>query len=191
MGLFEDINNFLETRLDEFLRSNPQLAIQALQEQLQEQEQDTLKVTKALEVEKDRLEKEILELGQEIKTWHFRIEKAKKAGRNDLATAAQEREATLLRQGNQLWGQMEGVKKRLSQGQELLVQIRQRQKEMQAKAAELKTQKTNSTSSSSWDTIGWNQGASYRSPSPQLDPLESEFKKIELNDELERLKRDL
>jgi uncharacterized protein (TIGR04376 family) len=190
MGLFEDISNFLETRLDEFLRSHPQLEFQALQEQLQQQEQDTLKLIKELELEKNRIEQKILELGQEIKTWHFRIEKAKKAGREDLATAAQEREATLLRQGNQLWGQMQGVKQRLSQGQELLVQIRQRKKEMQAKAAEFQTQ-TRSASSASWDTIGWNQGTSYRPPSPALDPLESEFQKIELNDELEQLKRNL
>ncbi|MGK7930796.1 MAG: TIGR04376 family protein [Microcystaceae cyanobacterium] len=188
MGLFEDINNFLESRLDEFLRSHPQLEFQALQEQLQQQEQDTLKLTKELELDKTRLEKKILDLGQEIKTWHFRIEKAKKAGRNDLATAAQEREATLLRQGNQVWGQMEGVKQRLKQSQELLGQIKQRKKEMQAKAAEFQKR---STSSSNWETTGWNQGTSYRPSSPSLDPLESEFQRIELNDELEQLKRNI
>ncbi len=188
MGLFDDINRFLEIRLEEFLRTNPHLEFQALQEQLREQMQDTSKLIRDLETEKQVLEQKILDLGQEIKTWHFRIEKAKNASREDLAIAAQEREATLLRQGNQLWGQMEGVKQRLNQAKDLLAHIKQRQKEMKEQAVQFQTN-VNATSSN-WDTIGWNQGTNYPSR-PAVDPLETEFQKIELNDELEQLKRNL
>ncbi|MGK7915065.1 MAG: TIGR04376 family protein, partial [Prochloraceae cyanobacterium] len=51
MGLFEDFSHFLETRLDEFLRNNPHLELQAILEQLQEQEQDTLKLISQLQLQ--------------------------------------------------------------------------------------------------------------------------------------------
>jgi uncharacterized protein (TIGR04376 family) len=192
MGIFDDFNRFLETRLEEFLRNNPHLELQALVEQLKEQEQDTRSLIRELEGQKKRLEDEILALAQDIQTWHARIEKAKKAQRLDLAQAAQEREAALLRQGNQIWGQMEGVKKRLIQSQELLQQIQQRQKEVQIKAEQIKTEqaKTSQTTANS-DTVGWNQGANYRTYNRAADPLEATFHDWELEDELRDMKRNL
>jgi uncharacterized protein (TIGR04376 family) len=192
MGIFDDFSRFLETRLEEFLRNNPHLELQALVEQLKEQEQDTRSLIRELEGQKKRLEDEILALAQDIQTWHARIEKAKKAQRLDLAQAAQEREAALLRQGNQVWGQMEGVKKRLIQSQELLQQIQQRQKEVQIKAEQLKTEqaKTAQTTANS-DTVGWNQGANYRTYNRSADPLEATFHDWELEDELQEMKRNL
>ncbi|MEY3222150.1 MAG: hypothetical protein RLZZ203_1006, partial [Cyanobacteriota bacterium] len=44
MSLFDDLSRFLESRLEEFLRNNPHLELQALLEQLREQEEDTLKL---------------------------------------------------------------------------------------------------------------------------------------------------
>ena len=40
MGLFEDFSKLLETKLEEFLRSNPHLELQAIEEQLKEQEEE-------------------------------------------------------------------------------------------------------------------------------------------------------
>jgi uncharacterized protein (TIGR04376 family) len=110
----------------------------------------------------------------------------------DLAQAAQEREAALLRQGNQIWGQMEGVKKRLIQSQELLQQIQQRHKEVQIKAEQVKAEqaKTSQTTANS-DTVGWNQGANYRTYNRSADPLEATFHDWELEDELKEMKRNL
>jgi len=192
MGIFDDFSRFLETRLEEFLRNNPHLELQALVEQLKEQEQDTRSLIQELEGQKKRLEDEILALAQDIQTWHARIEKAQKAQRLDLAQAAQEREAALLRQGNQVWGQMEGAKKRLIQSQELLQQIQQRQKEVQVKAEQLKTEqaKTAQTTANS-DTVGWNQGANYKTYNRAADPLEATFHDWELEDELKEMKRNL
>ena len=114
MGLFEDLNRFLENRLDEFLRNNPHLELQALEEQLREQEEDTLKLIADLQLQQKRLQDEILAVAQEIQRWHERVNKAQSKGRPDLAQAAQQREAALLHQGNQLWGKMEGVKQRIA-----------------------------------------------------------------------------
>lgn len=190
MSIFDDFNKFLEDRLDEFLRNNPHLEIQALEEQLTEQEQDTLRLIAELQLQEKRLQDEILSVAQDIQTWHARVNKAKALNRLDLANAAQEREAALLRKGNQLWGQMEGAKKRIIQAKDLLRQIQQRIKEVKAKAAEMKNVKAKSQATSNWDTSGWNQGANYRSYTGVVDPLDQQFRDLEVNDELENMKRN-
>lgn len=113
MSLFDDLSQFLEERLDEFLEKNPHLEFQALEEQLREQERDTNKLILQLQQQEKSLQDQILAIAEEIKIWHGRVAKAQAANKQDLAEAAREREAALLRQGNQVWGQMEGVKKEL------------------------------------------------------------------------------
>jgi uncharacterized protein (TIGR04376 family) len=191
MGLFDDINKFLEARLEEFLQNNPHLELQALEEQLRKQEQDTQRLIGNLQLEEKSLQQQILALAKDIQTWHGRIDKAKAAGRMDLANAAQKREAALLRQGNQLWGQMEGAKKRIVQSQELLLQIQKKVQEVKAKAAEVKATQANYKANSQWDTVGWNQGANYNSYHKSADPLEAQFQRLEMDEEIKRMKRNL
>ena len=191
MSLFDDFSRFLETRLDEFLKNNPHLELQALLDKLESQEKDTLRLIASLQLQEKNLQDQILSLAQDIQTWHSRIKKAQAAGRLDLAQAAQEREASLLRQGNQLWGQMEGVKQNIVQSKELLVQIQQRRKEVKAKAAEAKSAQAKTATKANSDTTGWNQGASYNNYDRFNDPLEEVFQNWEIKDELEQMKRNL
>ncbi|WLT37789.1 TIGR04376 family protein [Synechocystis sp. B12] len=137
MGLFDDVGRFLEDRLEEFLQNNPHLELEALLEQLKEQEADARRLLTDLQRKKQEQEAQILNLAQDIQAWHSRIQQAKAAGREDLAQGAQEREATLLRQGNQVWGQRVGTEQRISQAQSLLQEIQQRQKEVQQKAKQM------------------------------------------------------
>ena len=188
MGLFDDLSKFLEIRLEEFLKDNPHLEYQALLEQLREQEQDTLKLITNLDKEKIRLEAEILSVAKDIQTWHERIKKAKVLGRLDLAKAAQEREAMLLRRGNQLWGQMDGAKKHQIQAQELLKRIQTRKEGLKVSTAQAKSKKQQSTPHA---TVGWHSGSNTQQYDRTLDPLEAEFQKLELDKELEHLKRNL
>ncbi|HAA28181.1 MAG TPA: TIGR04376 family protein [Cyanobacteria bacterium UBA8553] len=190
MGLFEDFNRFLENRLEEFLRNNPHLELQALDEQLREQEKDTLRLIVDLQGQKKNLEGEILAIAQDIQRWHVRVEKAKSHNRDDLAQAAQEREASLLRQGNQHWGQMEGVKQQITQAKELLSQIQTRRQEVQAKTKEVEASRAGAKTHSSSETFGWNQGNKSKSYSG-ADPLEEKFKRWETEEELEQMKRNL
>lgn len=190
MGIFDDLSRFLESRLEEFLRNNPHLELQALEEQLREQEEDALRLVADLQRQEKKLEDEILTTAQEIQRWHARIEKAKAANRLDLAQPAQEREAALLRQGNQLWGHMQGVKERIEQAQELLRKMQQRKQEVRAKAAQAEAMRTAPKSEQKSQTVGWNQGKDYKSFSG-ADPLEQEFKSWEAEDELERMKRNM
>lgn len=190
MGLFEDFSQFLENRLDEFMRNNPHLELQMLEEQLREQEEGTLRLVADLQVQEKKLQDEILATAQEVQRWHIRVDKAKAAGRWDLVQPAQEREAALLRQGNQLWGQMQGVKERIQQAKELQRRIQQRRQEVHAKAAEAEAQQASARTEQTWSTTGWSQNRAYNSYGA-ADPLEEKFKNWEAQDELEQMKRNM
>jgi hypothetical protein len=189
MSIFENFNQFLETRLEEFLKQHPNLQIQILIEQLEEQEKDTKSLIAQLEIDKTQLEKDILSLGEQIKLWHERIDKAVQANRVDLAQAAQEREAALLRQGNQTWGRMIGVKERIKKSQELLVQIQKRKDEVEAKYKQQKAnqqqQQQQTQKTTDYQTRGWQNSTNYNSP----DDLEQKFKELEIDEMLRDLKR--
>ena len=190
MGLFDDLNRFLENRLEEFLRNNPHLELEALLEQLREQEEDTLRLIADLQLQEKRSQAEILSTAQEIQKWHIRVEKAKVANRQDLVAAAQEREATLLREGNQRWGQMQGIKERITQSQQLLRKIQQRRQEVQAKATEVQTARTKAAAAQQRsETAGWGNQTS--SSSRGFDDLEAKFRRWETEDELEQMKRKM
>jgi uncharacterized protein (TIGR04376 family) len=190
MGLFEDLSRFLETRLEEFLKSNPHLELQALEEQLQDQETETAQLMADLKLRQQRSQADILAIAQEIQRWHARVEKATTAGRPDLAQQAQQREAALLREGNQTWGQMEMLRERIRQTEELQRKIKVRRQEVKAKAAQLEAARWQAQAQHQWETAGWNQGGSAHS-SDRPDPLEEQFSRWEAEDELEQMKRNL
>ncbi|WP_293333280.1 TIGR04376 family protein [Microcoleus sp. CAWBG58] len=192
MSIFDDVSRFLETRLEEFLRSNPHLELQAIEEQLKEQEEDTLRLILEIQKQEKTLQAEILSAAQEIQRWNDRANKAKAAQRLDLAQAAQERQAALLRQGNQRWGQMQGCKERIEKAKELYRQIQLRRKEVRAKAAEVKTKTTTKADKTeqNWDTKGWNQSSNFNS-FKAADPLEQKFQHWEAEEELDRMKRNM
>lgn len=189
MGLFDEVSRFLEDRLDEYLRDHPELELQALLEQLQEQQQDTQKLILQLQREENNLQEQILTLAKDIQVWHARIDKAKAAHREDLAEAAAQRESVLLRQGNQLWGQMEGVKQRLTQAKELYTRLQQQIQEVKLKAANVSGQTKTTAESTSNSKAWYNTNSS--SYNRQADPLEDEFLRWEINEEIERMKKNL
>ena len=190
MGLFDDFSKFLETRLEEFLRNNPHLELQALQEQLREQEDDTLRLVADLQRQEKKLEQDILATAQDVKRWHIRVDKARASNRQDLARAAEEREAALLRQGNQQWGQMRGCKERIVQAKQLYKQVHQRLEEVKIKAREVEAQRY-MKNSQTWETQAWNQERSFNSSQSAGDPLEEQFQNWETEEELQRMKRNM
>ena len=194
MGLFDDLGRFFETRLEEFLRKNPHLELQALSEQLREQEEDSLKLIRDFQLKEKEMQNQILSTAKEVQRWHDRIAKAKAAGREDLARAAQEREGALLRQGNQLWGKMQGAKERIERTKELYRKIHARRQEVDAKAAQVAAERATNKTQQNWDTAGWNKKYS-KSASDSSDTigdsLEQEFARWETEEELERMKRNM
>lgn len=189
MGLFDEFGKFLENRLDEFLRDNPHLELQAIEEQVREQEEDTRRLILNLQRQEQQIQDEILAIAKDIELWHKRVSKAESSGREDLAQSAKEREAALLRQGNQKWGQMEGVKQNLIKAKELLQQTQQKRKEVQAKAAEAARSQVQTPPSSS--TSGWEGAGKYHSSNTGYDPLDDRFRQWEMDEEIEELKRKI
>lgn len=193
MSLFDDVSSFLEGRLDEFLRNNPHLELQGIEDQLRDQEEDIIRLLADLRTKEKRLQDDIMNTAQEVQRWHQRVEKAKNANRMDLAKPAEEREAALLRQGNQLWGQMESLKQRIQQTLELQKQIQLKRKEVRAKVTEAyanRTAQTFNQAEQQWQTAGWNQGTAPFTGS-SADPLEQAFRRWETDEELENLKRNM
>jgi uncharacterized protein (TIGR04376 family) len=189
VGLFDDLSRFLENRLEEFLRNNPHLELEALTEQLREQEEDTLKLIADLQLQEKHAQEDILSTAQEIQKWHNRVAKAKAAGQQDLAAAAQQREAALLREGNQKWGHMQGIKERITQAKELLRKINQRRQEVQTKATEAQTARAKAQTQQRLETAGWTNQTTTTAGS--FDELEDKFRRWETQDELEQMKRQM
>ncbi len=196
MGLLDDLNQFLEDRLEEFLRNNPHLELQALLEQLREQEKDTIRLILDLQNQEQQLQEDILRVAKEIQIWHDRASKAKSVGRLDLAQAADTREAELLREGNQRWGQMQGCRDRIQQTRELQKQIQQRSAEVQVKVKAAQAQReanrevdrsVDQTARPNWSDTSSNNSSS----SPNAAQLDAKFEKWEMEMELEEMKRNL
>ena len=190
MGLFDDFSKFLETQLEDYLRNNPQLELIVLEDKLRDQEEETLRLTADLRRQEKQLQDEILSVAREIQLWHARIEKAKAADRKDLAEPAEAHEASLLRQGNQRWGQMEVLKERIQQTQDLQLKIQSRRKEVHQQVAQAQASRPSGTES------GTPTGSAPWNASPGENPgkaasLEQDFRRWEAEQELEQLKRNL
>jgi uncharacterized protein (TIGR04376 family) len=182
MSLLDDVKQFLETRLEEFLRAHPDLELQALEEQLRQQEADAVGLIAEGRAEEQRLQKSIVATAEEIKTWHLRVEKAVQANRTDLAQGARDRETALLSQGNQLWGQMKGIQQRTAQMEILQRQIQQRRQEVKVKLDQLRAQQR--AEQKPEETFsGWNK------PSDPWDELEKKFRELEVDLELKNLQQ--
>jgi uncharacterized protein (TIGR04376 family) len=194
MSIFGDVSQFLEQRIDEFLKNNPHLELQALDEKLREQELETLRLIGDLKGRQTSVEQQIITTAAEIKRWHARIAKAQAAGRQDLVEPAQAQEAQLLRQGNQYWGQMEGLRDRINQTQSVQQQIQAQRQAVQAKIAAAKVARNAATAAAPANTAGspWNGAWSTAATPPRaMDPLEESFAKWEADEELQQMKRNM
>lgn len=181
MNFFEDFTKFLESRLDEFLQSNPHLNLSILAQELKQEKSDTIKLIFQEESDLKKIENDILNLGKEIQTWHNRIEKAQQAGRLDLAQEAENREHSLLTQGAFLWRQMEEIKHKITLNKELLSSIETKEKEVNLKIEQLKASQNYSNT---YQAPSWNQ-------SNYNDDLESKFQQWEIDEQLQELKKNL
>ena len=90
MGLIDDISRFLETRLEEFIRNNPQIELQILEDKLRQQDEEITKLIVSSKQEEKQLQDRILEIAEEIRVWHDRTVKAESFNRSDLANLANE-----------------------------------------------------------------------------------------------------
>ncbi len=191
MNAFEDMNRFLEERLDEFLKTHPNLELQILEDQLREQKEETQKNLRTLASEEKQTQQNILKTAQEVQRWNDRIEKAEQAKRPDLVQAAKEREAALLRQGNQQWAQMSLIQEQIEQAKQRAVLIEQRIQDVQAKIRQAPPKPPRTPTPQAWQSTPKDQAWSSNGLFNEPDPLEEQFKTWEMEEELEALKRKL
>jgi uncharacterized protein (TIGR04376 family) len=190
MGLIDDISRFLETRLEEYIRNNPQIELQILEEKLSQQGAEVAKLIASFRTQEKQFQDRILDIANDIRIWHDRAKKASEAHRQDLANAAKEREASLLKQGNQVWAQMELIKQRIAQTVDLQTQIQVRMQEVRTKIAE--AAKTKSQAPPNPETSTSFNWKNVQAPSQSADDqLEQQFRRWEMDEELERLKRKM
>ncbi len=184
MSLFEDFSNFLESRLDEFLQSNPELNLTILEQETKQQKKDTIKLITILESKQKTLEKTIVSLGKDISVWYARIEKAKQGGRLDLAQAAEKKQAYLLQEGNIAWQQMEHVKRKNLEAKKLLMTLEEKEREINLKMEQIRrVNQAHSSSNKSSDTsYTYSQGN---------NDLEAKFQQWEVEQELKKMKENL
>jgi len=188
MTVLDELNRFLEDRLEEFLQNNPHLELQALEEQLKEQQINTQRSLSQSQLQEQHIQNQILDTAREVELWHQRVRKAEAAGRPDLAQPAQNREAALFRQGNQLWGQMQGIQKQIKTLQGVLEDLSDRQREVKVKLMEMKAAQHQATPPSEASDPVWSSSAV---PPKGLDPLETAFQQWETDLELAELKRQI
>lgn len=174
MGVWEDFSQFLESRLEEFLDSNPRLKLLVLLENVRQQEEEAQQQLQKLQADINRIQEEIVGVARDMQKWQGRIDQAKAGNRDDLAQAAKARTDELLRRGNEVWGQMSVLKEQQQQQAGLLARIAEKRHELETHMAA--QQKEESTYSKA-------------RPSRFDDDLEKRFQDWELEQELDRLKR--
>lgn len=191
MSIFENFTNFLESKLDEFLQSNPELNLKIIAQEIKQEKEDTIGLISKLESRRKQLELDILKLVQDIKIWCERIEKAEKANRNDLAKEAEERKNTLLSQGNFAWQEMEKVKNQIVENNNKLINLENKEREINLKVKELEKAKQWTQSNS--NTSNYNSYGSYSNSgfNNSNDDLEKKFRDWEVSVELEELKKKM
>jgi len=190
MAIFDNWSRFFEQRLEEFLKNNPLLELQVILDELTDQEQDTANLIIDLEKEEKRRQDEILSIAKEIEKWHERVRLAESLGKQDLAQAAKERESALLNEGNQTWVKMTSAKERQAKTRELLAQIKTRKQEIKTKLDQLNASKKSDPTPPKSASTPPNQTFSSKPYSGGYDSLDEQFNQLEMDDEIERLKRN-
>ncbi len=174
MSLWQDLETFLETRLEEFLQANPQLQLYVLLEKVRDEEQRTQQQLILLRQEERELQTKILTTAQEVKKWFERKQQAK-ISRPDLAQAAEQREAEFLAQGNHMWARKSELALEIKKNEKLFHELSPRRQELEAK---IKQQVDTSTTSAPPQR-------------PANDDLDARFRQWELDKEIEALKKKM
>jgi hercynine metabolism protein len=102
----DELEARLDSTLQAFLRANPEqealLQEQAARDRQQQLRRSRLELQGQAELGRRRL----LELGEEIRRWQERVERARGAGAEDLAGRAEAHIATLMEQGRGRWQEL-------------------------------------------------------------------------------------
>ena len=120
----DQLERNLEERLNAFLRSNPQQEQLLREQHLRDRQQDLQRRRAQLQEQAEEHRRQLLALASEVRDWQARCSRARAAGAQDLAGRAEAHVQSLMDQGRQLWGELEGLGQ---QFQDLNTQLNQLQ----------------------------------------------------------------
>jgi uncharacterized protein (TIGR04376 family) len=85
---------------------------------------------------------------------------------------------------------MEGLKQRIAQANELIHQIQTRRAQVRVKATEVEAARASTQARQRSETFGWDQSSNSNIPGG-ADPLDEKFRRWEMDQELEQMKRNM
>ena len=118
----ENLEEALEKQLNQFLQNNPSQEL-LLKHQQHQDHYNALQLQKKQLVDEAKLRRrQLLELAATIQEWRARTQRAKKASANSLAIRAERHLASLMKQGRQIWSELDHLGNRFHAiQQEILV----------------------------------------------------------------------
>jgi hercynine metabolism protein len=102
----EDLESRLESTFESFLRANPGQEALLQEQEARDRQQRLRRQRLELQGQAELGRRRLLELGEEIRRWQERVERARQAGADDLAGRAEAHIAGLMEQGRLRWQEL-------------------------------------------------------------------------------------
>ena len=102
----EDLESRLERTFESFLRANPGQEALLQEQEARDRQQRLRRQRLELQGQAELGRRRLLELGEEIRRWQERVERARQAGADDLAGRAEAHIASLMEQGRLRWQEL-------------------------------------------------------------------------------------
>ncbi|MFM7268246.1 MAG: hercynine metabolism protein [Cyanobium sp.] len=119
----EELEARLEQQLEAFLRANPQQEALLAEQEQRERQQRLLGQRLQLRQEAELQRQGLLQLATEIRQWKQRVERARRAGADELAGRAEAHIATLMEQGRGRWQSLAELGERFQAVEQELQQL--------------------------------------------------------------------
>ena len=102
----EDLESRLESTFESFLRANPGQEALLQEQEARDRQQRLRRQRLELQGQAELGRRRLLELGEEIRRWQERVERARQAGADELAGRAEAHIASLMEQGRLRWQEL-------------------------------------------------------------------------------------
>jgi hercynine metabolism protein len=99
----EELEERLEHHLESFLRANPEQEQLLAEQESRDRQQRLLRERRRLRDEAEQQRQALLALAGEIRRWQERVQRARRAGADDLAVRAEAHVASLMDRGRDRW----------------------------------------------------------------------------------------
>jgi hercynine metabolism protein len=120
----EELEQRLEQHLESFLRANPEQEQLLAAQEARDRQQRLLRERRRLRDEAEQQRQALLALAGEIRCWQERVQRARRAGADDLALRAEAHVASLMDRGRERWRVLGELGARFREVEEELTNLR-------------------------------------------------------------------